>query len=617
MTTLQDLDFPLDYFCDEVRDGFFVSESMKRFWAAQLVVLSEIDKICEKHNIKWYAEAGTLLGAIRHKGFIPWDDDIDIAMFRDDYYRFLTYAREELPDGFRILSSSDEKFDNAFGRIVNSSYMSYSSERLGKFYGCPYVVGVDIYQYDRIYENIQEEEKRMMRASLVLYTFAGIRDKSIDDKEIEKRVEQIQQENDIVIDKKNTLKDLILLFERIAQEANRESSKEIAIMDTWVVFADCLYKRSWFDNWESVKFETTTVRAPRQYHDVLQACYGDYLKPVRGNATHGFPLYRAQEKLYRDNTCTDPTRFFFKKDEFDFKRTRMTFLREHKEMINSICSVHNTINKKISEQGTDEIIPLLEACQKAAMVMGNAVEGKYGDGTQAVRTLEQYCEVVYEVSVNWDTDSKNRLDDMLIDYEKQIEKLSMSSKKDVVFLLCKASWWDSIKEVYDRAIADENNSVRIIVVPYSYLGYTKNVVGLQSDIDEFEKKPELSGRIVRQEDYMLGRKRPDVIVIQFPYDGHSGILAIPKQFYSDRLKEYTDKLVFVPYLEPDPPESKEDISYAAIRELVEQPAVVNADKVLIGSPRLRDYYVEMLTDMTDENYREFWDERMGLKREPI
>ena len=98
------MEFPRSYFEDEVRDGFYVHSLMKRAWAAQLEVLEDIDKVCKKHNIEYFAEWGTLLGAIRHGGFVPWDDDMDICMKREDYNKFLKVAPEEMKEYYHFLN---------------------------------------------------------------------------------------------------------------------------------------------------------------------------------------------------------------------------------------------------------------------------------------------------------------------------------------------------------------------------------------------------------------------------------------------------------------------------------------------------------------------------------
>lgn len=88
------LDFSESYFKDEIRSGFFVPEMMKRSWAAHLKILDELKILFEKYNLTYYADFGTLLGAVRHKGIIPWDDDIDISMPRKDYMTLLNHAHE-------------------------------------------------------------------------------------------------------------------------------------------------------------------------------------------------------------------------------------------------------------------------------------------------------------------------------------------------------------------------------------------------------------------------------------------------------------------------------------------------------------------------------------------
>ena len=87
-----------EFFYDEVRDGFYIPGMVKRAWGAQLQVLSEIDRICRKHNIQYFVYAGTLLGAVRDKQYIPWDDDLDTCMLRSEFQKFCTVVRDELPE---------------------------------------------------------------------------------------------------------------------------------------------------------------------------------------------------------------------------------------------------------------------------------------------------------------------------------------------------------------------------------------------------------------------------------------------------------------------------------------------------------------------------------------
>ena len=91
------MEFTRDFFEDEVRNGYYVPGIMKRCWAASLEILLELDRICKKYDIPYYIDYGTLLGAKRNGGFIPWDDDIDISMNREDFNRFREVVEQEIP----------------------------------------------------------------------------------------------------------------------------------------------------------------------------------------------------------------------------------------------------------------------------------------------------------------------------------------------------------------------------------------------------------------------------------------------------------------------------------------------------------------------------------------
>lgn len=85
-----------DFFKEEVRCDYLISAEMKRVFAVLMDLYLTFAEICDKHNLRYYAMFGFLLGTIRHKGFIPWDDDLDVAMPREDYNKFMEIAPKEL-----------------------------------------------------------------------------------------------------------------------------------------------------------------------------------------------------------------------------------------------------------------------------------------------------------------------------------------------------------------------------------------------------------------------------------------------------------------------------------------------------------------------------------------
>ena len=99
----------------------FKQQQLRTCQLKQLGILEEIDRICRKHNISYWLDGGSLLGAVRHGGFIPWDDDIDIAMPQDDARRFAEVAPKELPSTLRLQTPDTENTREPIMKVRTST----------------------------------------------------------------------------------------------------------------------------------------------------------------------------------------------------------------------------------------------------------------------------------------------------------------------------------------------------------------------------------------------------------------------------------------------------------------------------------------------------------------
>ena len=105
----------------ETRRDYLVTKEMKHVWACQLDLLEKLLQVCEKYHLRCWADAGTLIGAVREQGFIPWDDDIDVAMPREDYDKLVAIADQEFthPYFFQTIYS-DMYYNNRHAQVRNS-----------------------------------------------------------------------------------------------------------------------------------------------------------------------------------------------------------------------------------------------------------------------------------------------------------------------------------------------------------------------------------------------------------------------------------------------------------------------------------------------------------------
>ena len=152
--------FDPSFFLLEDRDGYTVSAKMKKIWAVELDLLNEFSAVCEQYGLKWFAHAGTMLGAVRHHGFIPWDDDIDVVMPREDYERLCKVAPTAFVHPYFFQNEdTDCYFARAFSRLRNSETTAiFDNEIAFRF---PYNQGIfiDIFPMDHVPADPDERKR--------------------------------------------------------------------------------------------------------------------------------------------------------------------------------------------------------------------------------------------------------------------------------------------------------------------------------------------------------------------------------------------------------------------------------------------------------------------------
>ena len=285
------------YFREETREGFVIAEDMKRAWAAQLEVLEEVKRVCGILGIKFFADWGTLLGAVRHHGFIPWDDDMDIAMLRKDYMRFLSEAPVLLEKYYEIKSVyNDPEDDTIKARIINGRHICFEPDFLAKFHGCPYVVGIDIFPVDNITDDKRALDKQIESLRFLLRTAESVPEKGPYGAEVLELMKKIEKTFGIPVNYDNRLKhELKRIYDVVCSLYHDENSAEVCSMIDFAEGWDYHAKKEWYEDICELSFENTTIPVPEGYDGLLQIKYGkDYMTPRNVGSSHDYPFYKSQ-----------------------------------------------------------------------------------------------------------------------------------------------------------------------------------------------------------------------------------------------------------------------------------------------------------------------------------
>ncbi len=297
------MDFSNDYFKTEVREGFEIPSMLKRAWAATMEVLEVIDSVCKANNIRYFAAYGTLLGAIRHKGFIPWDDDIDLFMLRETYERFIKISKQALPAGFVLagMYSNSDRLQRACyvpqARVIADETLWNFNEYMKKFHGFPYQrIGIDIFPLDKFSEN---PDTVKLQKLLIPEIVKVLRDWDKLEKAglLEKRIANIETMSGVKVPRDGTATNFLWRLEdAIVSLAHKENTELCSDIFHYAVgYENRKFPIKSFEQSIELEFEGFKLPVPAGYEEVLTNIYGDYKKPVRNAAGHDFPFYAHME----------------------------------------------------------------------------------------------------------------------------------------------------------------------------------------------------------------------------------------------------------------------------------------------------------------------------------
>lgn len=296
--------FPQDYFNGETRDGFYIEEKMKRAWAAQLEVLDEIKRVCAITDTRFFADWGTLLGAVRHHGFIPWDDDMDICMLRPDYMRFLDAAPQYLSEFFELKSLyNDPTHDIVKARVITGRHINFDRNYLERFHGCPYVVGIDIFPIDYIPRDKNMFDEYLRCLKLTLQSASSIPQEPPYGEDVRKLLSSLENTFSTSFNPENRpFHEIKRLFDELSARYSPDDADEVCSMLHQA--CDCSYyhipKEAYQDSID-MPFENTTIPVPVGYDAILKVKYGDgYMTPLRVNSSHEYPFYKKQEQSLKE-----------------------------------------------------------------------------------------------------------------------------------------------------------------------------------------------------------------------------------------------------------------------------------------------------------------------------
>lgn len=657
------------YYEDEVRENFYIPGMIKRSWASQMEILEKVTEICDKYNIRWFADYGTLIGAIRHHGFIPWDDDLDICMLKEDYDRFLDVAKDELPDGYRILNIYKEaEYTNFLTRVVNHSVIDTGRDFLENNHGFPYVSGIDIFPLHYLYADEEKEDERQKRANKIyslLVKHLTNKSRSIaDEKTLVGEVEKI---SGIRVGKYVSIENAIYrVLDTMYSSVSPEDAEHVALIRFWIERRSHRFPLSIYKDTVDMPFEDRTIRVPVGYEQLLRLEYGNWEKTDQHGGMHNYPFYTEQEEeLEKHREGKVPYRYYF--DKNDLVRPEVEDKDGNLSIFNMIEKAHDLVEHVVENGVAYQCIDILQSCQELAIKIGEDVENIFGDdGKYVVCKLEFYCEMLYEISTlivdnaaklaEPSDEISQRFEFSLAAYDVLIKKIDELKKclrdikqgyetlkrNECIFIISGMDEWLGIEKYYKYIKKNTGKHVYLMpVVRYkkdwngsltedngeccsnqnewcgTYGFSALYIEKLLNSKRENNSLIETCGFDLPSEDildyqaYDFSKHRPDIFIAD-PLDAYREAVSVHPFFYASNLRKYTDNLIYIHKMPESAPKLEDVKGIANSKRYILSPGVVMCDTVYVPNEAFRELYVSTLLQVDDSISVGYWENKIRI-----
>lgn len=257
-----------DYLKKETICDFLVDEKRKKIWAVELDLLHEFDRVCRKHQLKYYLMFGSLLGAVRHGGFIPWDDDVDVGMLRDDYEKLLLLKKEFQKPYFLQTPYTDEGYFYSYAKIRNSNTTGLTTNF--QYQRINWGMMLDIYPLDKfVWDGAEERYKAISELAT---------DNSNYMRKSQPNPSQNEKERIASYSGRNPL-DNYEEIQRISTQFNNTKSDLLSVSSlTLYSLERNVFQKKDFDGIEYHEFEGFQFPIPKGYDRILNTIYPNYMK---------------------------------------------------------------------------------------------------------------------------------------------------------------------------------------------------------------------------------------------------------------------------------------------------------------------------------------------------